>query len=179
MRSFQFSISWIIVFIMLLAVYIAALASGTLLWSQIIYSLTVSLLFLAAIAAHKGSAFWYGCSVVGWGYFLLGVGPWFDQFSNSSTAMHSNSVNKLLLTNYLISEVASKCVPYLAPGDPQYVNRHQVRSFRVAYTTGIAHALLTVLFAMCGGMIAVLADQKRGDQRGTDENGTKSPQQST
>ena len=167
----RLKIYYVILFILGLSIYLAALASGTLLWSKIIYGLTVSLLFLAAIAARRGGPFWYGCAVVGWGYFLLGLGPWFDPFCNSDIPMDSNSINRVLITSCIISDLSHRYVPYISPGDPQYVDREQVHEFRAAYTTGIAHAMLTVLFALFGGLIAVFFDFRRSKDRSVDRAG--------
>jgi hypothetical protein len=139
----------------------AGLVSGTLLWSRIIYSLTVLLLFLAVILAYKGGPFWYAFSAVGWGYFLIGVGPWFNQFCNADAPIAFFSINQYILSSYYINRLCDLMVPYVSPGDPQFANRAQVHSFRVAYTTGIAHSMLTFLFALFGGVIAEMVSSMR------------------
>jgi hypothetical protein len=35
----------------------------------------MALLTATVLARYRG-AFWYGFAVFGWGYFLLGLGPW-------------------------------------------------------------------------------------------------------
>ena len=66
--------------VVVLALGLAVLRSGSFAWFRACYALTLLALLVAIIGARyrpggKG-AFWFGFAVFGWGYFLIGIGPW-------------------------------------------------------------------------------------------------------
>jgi hypothetical protein len=72
----RLTISGMMAVVVLAAVGFAAMRSGSGLWLRVIYSLVAMALLTATVLARYRGAFWYGFAVFGWGYFLLGLGPW-------------------------------------------------------------------------------------------------------
>src|SRR3954468_630295 len=80
MQRHRFSIAAMMVAVIILALGLAALQAGTSFWLKAVYTATLVVLLLAIIGARyrpRGeAAFWFGFAVFGWGYFLMGIGPW-------------------------------------------------------------------------------------------------------
>lgn len=160
MNRAQFSLSALMAIILLVAIQFGALTAGTALWASLAYTATVALLLMAAVLARYRGPFWYGFAVVGWGYFLIGVGPWFCQISNGGRPLALYAVNDALLPSLWTQKIVDAVIP-LAPSGPQYLNRQSLREFRVAYTVGIAHTVLTLLLALCGGFFSRLIARRK------------------
>jgi hypothetical protein len=80
-------------------------------WLSALYTFTMVLLLVAVIAARyrRGNekAFWFGFAVFGWGFFLLGYGPW--RTATSDPTEQRVPLNRNLVT----SKVILFLVPYL------------------------------------------------------------------
>ena len=82
-----------------------SLRSGSRLWYVALYTFTAFLLLTAVLAARfrRGyeRAFWFGFAVFGWGFFLMGLGPWMNPFADSDEPA-GNTLNPNLLTTRVI-----------------------------------------------------------------------------
>jgi hypothetical protein len=139
-----------------LAFGLAALRAGSDAWFRTAYTLTVLILFAAAIAARYRGPFWYGFALVGWGYFVLGYwyGPetHFDHF----VQLPYPTLNPSLLTSYWLNSACEAMVQKTREGASW-----DIRLFQLANTKGIAHSLLTLLLAVAGGIAARLFHDTR------------------
>lgn len=174
MKLPRVSLAGLTVLVLVVAVECAALASGTHSWFRWAYSLTVAALLLAAVAARYRGSFWYGFAVVGWGYFLIGLGPWAAFIPNSPIA--ERKANGALLTSYWLDRVCHRLVVTPLPPDPPEsagsVGPAYLTEQRRLNTVAIGHTALTLLFALGGGMVAN-AFAIRGSQLGDRNRGSK------
>ncbi|MFI5456796.1 MAG: hypothetical protein ACHRXM_15220, partial [Isosphaerales bacterium] len=115
------------------------------------------LLMLAVIVARfrRGDekAFWFGFAVFGWGFFLLGLGPWMNPLGDSEERLSGN-LNPSLLT--------SRLVLFLVPRLRKETEDLEAIQKITVNTVGIAHLLITLTLAICGGLIAALVRRRRG-----------------
>ena len=157
MKKFRTSILGMIAVVAAFALAFAALRSASDLWFGAVYTFTVVLLLLTVIVARfrRGDekAFWFGFAVFGWGFFLLGFGPWMiplEQFEEGEPGR----LNPSLLTSkaifFLVAHLRKK------PDDLQDVEKI------TANTIGIAHLVITLGLAICGGMIGAMVRRRRG-----------------
>ena len=127
------------------------------LWFAAVYTFTVVLLLLTVIVARfrRGDekAFWFGFAVFGWGFFLLGFGPWMIPLAEFEEG-EPGRLNPSLLTSkvifFLVNRLRRK------PDDLNDVEKI------TANTIGIAHLLITLCLAICGGMIGAMVRRRRG-----------------
>ncbi len=157
MRRFRTSILGMVLVIAVFAMAFAALRSASDLWFGAIYTFTMVLLMLAVIVARfrhgDEKAFWFGFAVFGWGFFLLGFGPWMNPLGDSEEGLGGN-LNPSLLTSRLIL--------FLVPHLRKETNDLEAISKITLNTIGIAHLLITLTLAICGGLIAALVRRRRG-----------------
>lgn len=157
-------------FILLASVGLGAFRSGSVLGFKLLYTLTIMALSFAALAAkYFGGDGWLGFALFGWGYFLLGLGP----FEPSHTYLVGPSPNPNLPTHDLVEyliEHASK-IPESRKLPPGSSYDDSMKAFaRTRSTRGSAHLMLTWLSAWAGSYITTAfaaASKKRteGDQR--------------
>jgi hypothetical protein len=163
MSIFRVSTLALMAVTLLFALGFAALRSGSELWFSAVYTLTVALLLVAVVAARyrRGdeAAFWFGFAVFGWGYFLLGLGPWTNTDSSLSESI-GGSFNENLLTSKLILFLVARL--RTATNDLEAIDKI------TANTIGISHLLVTLVLALLGGVIAILVRRRRRKGRATD-----------
>jgi hypothetical protein len=152
MGRLRISLALLMLLVVVAAVGAAGLAAGTYGWYYAIYSLTALTLFVAAVAACRLGPTWRAVAVVGWLYFLLGLGPWHNTIGSSNQA--DRTINDALLTSRWLYLLCDRYVPNLPPGHPEYVYRSQDRFVRRANTIGIGHGLLTLLVAAAAGLLS-------------------------
>lgn len=148
--------------IVVVAVGFAALRSGSLGWYRTIYSLTILALAVAALAARYRGPFWRGFAVVGWGYFLLGMGPWFIRMEMGGPSV---SLNHDLLTSVWIKQLSEHAIAVsdTMPATPEGMAIRAERIRRIGYTTAIAHSLFSLLVATIGGIAAARLEARRSE----------------
>ncbi len=75
MRKFRFTIGWLMILVLVLAIGLAALRNPSVMWVGTIFLATRVILALAVIGVvlrkHAERAWWLGFSVFGWGYLML------------------------------------------------------------------------------------------------------------
>ncbi len=102
----RFSIAALMGIVVVCAVGIAALRYASELWENILFTLTLGLLAFALLGAiyRRGPrrAFWVGFALIGWGYLLLGFGPWCAE-----------QVRPHLITTWLVDRL----YPSIAPSE--------------------------------------------------------------
>lgn len=156
------SLAYLMLFVAITAVGSAGLAAGTLEWFCWIDSLTVLALFLATIGACRGGLTWRAVAIIGWLYFPLGLGPWFNTLGAGSSL---RTFNDDLITSHWLPELSERFVPKVPAGHPDYSQLDYERYFRVMNTAAIGHCLLTLLFAAVGGGLANLWGEERASSR--------------
>jgi len=151
MKRLQASILAIILMVAVCAMAFTALRTASKVWYSALYTFTAFLLLFAVLAARfrRGHerAFWFGFAVFGWGFFLMGLGPWMNPFANSDRPT-GHSLNPNLLT----SKVIFFLVPYLRKD----ANALGAIDEITENTIGIAHLLMSLTIAITGGIIAAL-----------------------
>ena len=151
------SILGMVLVVVAFAMAFAALQSASDLWFGAIYTFTMVLLLLAVIVARfrRGDekAFWFGFAVFGWGFFLLGFGPWMNPLGDSEEGL-GGDLNPGLLTSRLIL--------FLVTHLRKETNDLEAIQKITLNTIGIAHLLITLTLAICGGVIAALVRRRRG-----------------
>ncbi len=157
MKQFRTSILGMIVVVAAFAMAFAALRSASDLWFGAVYTFTVILLLLSVIVARfrRGDekAFWFGFAVFGWGFFLLGFGPWMIPLSDLEEG-EPGRLNPSLLTSKVIFFLVTR----LRKKPDDLVDVEKITS----NTIGIAHLMITMAVAICGGMIGALVRRRRG-----------------
>jgi hypothetical protein len=153
----RLSIAGLMVLVLFLGIWLAAMRSGSGLWLQVSWTLTASVLVTATIAARYRGAFWYGFAIAGWGYFLLGSVAWIglenSQFPGAGT------LNRMLVSADLVVYLCSYVPGFRTEGFSSALEMERCRNIEV-----ICHSMLTLLFAPAGGMIArLIASQNRDD----------------
>jgi hypothetical protein len=82
MRKVRFTIGWLMILVLVLAVGLAALKSGDEPWAGVMFLLTCGVLGLAVIGAlcrrEAERAWWLGFAVFGWGYMVLAF--WLSEY---------------------------------------------------------------------------------------------------
>jgi hypothetical protein len=125
------------------------LRSGSNAWLSALYTLATVALLAAPVAARfsrgAAGAFWFGFTVVGWGFWLLGLGvsPVTDPGADGSTT--SLQTNDYLLTTAAIKSVRNTLKPP--------ANLAEVGHYGTDLAAG--YLLLTVCFAFAGGFVAL------------------------
>jgi MFS family permease len=156
MKRLQVSIAAITLIVVACAMALTALRTASDFWLSAFYTFTTVLLLLAVIAARfrRGNerTFWFGFAVFGWGFFLLGYGPWRTQAADPGER-NNGSLNPNLVTSRVILSLA----PYLIKDSD---NLEDVDKF-TANTVSIAHMLVTLALAIGGGVVAVLMRRRR------------------
>ena len=150
----RLTISGLMTFVVLAAVGFAAMRSGSDLWLRLIYSLVALALLTATVLARYRSAFWYGFAIFGWGYFLLGLGPWVGLASTRTP--ENQPLNQMLLSYDAANSLCSFITNYQPEGQ---LNRSDVMLSR--NMQAICHSILTLPFGFTGGCIAWLLASKR------------------
>jgi hypothetical protein len=173
MRRFRFSISGMMVVIVLLCVAGAALRYPTPFWANIWFSLTLATLVLAVPAAvyRRGEqrAFWVGFATCGWVYFILTLVPWFQTEVGTqlaTTTLLDVLAPRIVQTDYLLQSYWNGFNPQYAPAEltawqawnvPEFLPEKPWRM--VGYATlhcpglflRIGHAVFCVVIAFLGG----------------------------
>jgi hypothetical protein len=156
MKRLQFSILTLVLTVVFCAMAMMALRTASDLWLSAIYTGTTVLLLAAIVAARfrRGNekAFWFGFAVFGWGFFVVGLGPWPNAFGGDDDGM-GISLNRNLLT----SRVILFLVPYLRA---ETVDLQRIDKI-TTNTIGVAHLLITLTLAVFGGVIAMLIRRRR------------------
>jgi hypothetical protein len=159
MKRLRTSIFGMALVVALFAMAFAALRSASDLWFSAVYTFTVVLLLLTVIVARfrRGDekAFWFGFAVFGWGFFLLGFGLWINPLANFEFEEGEPS---RLNPNLLTSKAIFLLVTHLRKHADELEDIEKI----TWNTIGIAHLLITMVLAICGGMIGALVRRRRG-----------------
>ena len=140
---------------------LAAIRSSSLLSTQFVFTVALSLLLVSLVGAIVGKprSFWVGAAVFGWGYGILAFGPWF-----------SENVEPWLLTTRILDELFMR---FIAPvkiyrgrglisipgiGNPaaRWVNHDEYIRF---IRTG--HSLSLIVHCVAGGFIGLILDHRK------------------
>ncbi len=138
------------------ALVLAALRTASDIWFSALYTATFILLLVAIVAAFivRGGerAFWFGLAVFGWGFFLLGLGPWVEHRDGYDMG-RGHVLNRGLLTSRAVLSV----VPRLRKQERDWGEIDRITS----NTMGVGHVLMTVGIALIGGTFATLMRWRR------------------
>ncbi len=125
MQRFRFSVSSLMVMIVLLAAAFAALRTPTPLWANAWFSVALASLVLAVPAAvyRRGQerAFWVGFAAAGWVYFVLALAPWFQTevgFQLLTTTILDVMAPYVVQKEYLLRTYIGAFNPPSAPVQP-------------------------------------------------------------
>jgi hypothetical protein len=168
----RISIRTLMALVILLGLELVALRACSVFWFKASYALTLASLFFAVLSARfRGGAFWFGFALFGWGYFLLGLGP----FELSKTYEVGITPNPNLWTHDLVEFVLENAtrVPEIRrfQTSPSYAQEQE--SFaRVRSARGTAHLILTALSAFAGSIAACAFAAVVGRQSGRDDPAT-------
>jgi hypothetical protein len=136
---------------------LAALRTASDFWLSALYTFAVGLLLIALVAARfrrgNGKAFWFGFAVFGWGFFLLGYGPW-----RTAPADPGEQINIPLNRNLITSRVILALVPYVIKDSDDVEDIDKL----TANAVSIAHVLVTLAIGIGGGLVSVLMRRRRG-----------------
>ena len=156
----RFGITALMGLVLFVAVGLVALRSGSNDWFTLVYTLTFIALIYAAIAARYRGPFWHGFAVAGWGYFVVGFGPW---IGSPPGAESLRAVNRNLVTSVILEVVSGTLsVPDpTPPGSPSQAM--MIGDNRRANRDGIGHSALTIVVAFVGGGVSrAVASRARG-----------------
>lgn len=156
----------------LVGVGLGALRSGTFAWFRGVYAITMVLLLIAVVASRyrpgREGAFWFGSSVFGWGFALLGIAPW-QTWANpmrpNFRTYEKPTLNPLLWSSGWIEAYATSrpdvTNPPVLPAQSGVIAyeryKAELASFqeRRGAVIGITHLLFTWLVALIGGAFGV------------------------
>jgi hypothetical protein len=169
----RISVRTLMALVILLGLELAALRSCSVFWFKTSYSLTLASLFVAILAARfRDGTFWFGFALFGWGYFLLGLGP----FEPSKTYEVGVTPNPNLWTHDLVEFVLENAtrVPEIRRfrTQPSYAQEQEAFA-RVRSARGTAHLILTALSAIAGAIATSAFVTVLGRQ--SDRNATAPP----
>ena len=168
-------LSNLMIIILWLGLALAALRFGSFSSLRLVYCLTVVVLLLAILAAkYRRNPFWFGFAVFGWGYFLIGIGPWTTwipvQQPGQGTIFQPR-VNPLLLNASIFESLASYQTGNLKPpplasnatASDAVIRNKQLQSYlnALAISTGIGHLIWVWIFGGGGGLIAGYLSSRR------------------
>jgi hypothetical protein len=156
MPKSRFTIARVLGLIIILAVFLTGLRSGSNDWFGLIYTVVFLTLIYAAIAAKFRGPFWYGFAVAGWPYFILAFGPW---IAGPPGAEPQHVVNRNIVTSVILEIVTGSMYRIdsisfaggIPPTDSLSIMMSNLRS---ANRNGICHSGLTLLLACAGGLLA-------------------------
>jgi uncharacterized membrane protein YccC len=144
----RFTLVGLIGAVTLCAILFAALRSGSNDWFKSVYTLTFITLLYAAIAARYRDAFWYGFSIVGWAYFLIGFGNWIG------SGLGHETTNRHVVSAVILEAISGT----MGLGDQPPIGAaalsNQIMELRRQNREGICHSALTIIFAIVGGIVA-------------------------
>jgi hypothetical protein len=168
--SFRFSIATLMTFVLVLALGLAALRSGSEAWSTAVFTLTLVLHFTAILGAiyrrGRDRAGCLGFALFGWAYWNLSFGPWFRA-----------EIGPQLVTTPLLEYLHPKIAPVPPPGailDPDgkgwFVRGTSGRWTLWGWDTRDAfrrtgHSLGAVLFGLMGALVALAFERAEGLRR--------------
>ena len=143
MASFRYSITALMGFVLIVALELAALRSGTSGWVEIARLLTVVILVVATYRARfsKGEAasWWFGFSLLGWAYYLLGIeeGQW-ARFNYPADPF--------------VESLPFRTLGLFVPDIDPLGWDHSPRGFRVYHQVRIVQSILVLVVAAVGGL---------------------------
>lgn len=122
MGRHRFPIAVLMAVVVFLALGLTVLRSGSLAWFRALYAVTLLALLFVILAARyrpvREGAFWFGFAVFGWGYFLIGIGPWTEWTATAITGQGEYlrmRANPLLPTEGLMEWLADYHASNLRP----------------------------------------------------------------
>jgi hypothetical protein len=174
MSRARFSLRVLLIAMACIAVVMAGLVSGSHLWADVIFSITLAVTLVATLAALFSSTpatrvYWGGFCVIAWSYLFLTFGPW-----------SVGQVRPHLITDDLLRPVYRRLAPL-------YAARHAEPGFKLrqrnenSYQTGpnsiyqvwggdwqatqrIGHSAWAMLLGLIGGYLAVNFSKHRTAQ---------------
>lgn len=162
MRPLRAPIASLMVFMIFLAMCLAALHSGSLARLQAVYVFTLLILFFDAIAARYRGPFWYSSAIVGWGYFLLGTGPLFGHIAEGSKSIAWWQPNINLPSSNWLYDLCNWAIRNSLAFD---IAQRNIDNFeltnRVAHSFGVCHSIATTGLAVGGGIVAMALATRR------------------
>jgi hypothetical protein len=188
MGRHRFPIAALMAGVVFLALGLAVLRSGSFACFRASYAVTLLALLLAIVAARYlpsgEGAFWFGFAVFGWGYFLIGIGPWTEWNRTGITgqgAYLQPRANPLFPTESLMEWVADYHAGHLRPPltgknvtvSPEVFQAHtkaladytEVRESVI----GIGHLMVVWIFGAVGGWITwFIARYRFSSNRGSE-----------
>lgn len=185
MPRFRFSVSSLMVLIVLLAAAFAALRTPSPLWANVWFSIALASLVLAIPAAvyrrAADRAFWVGFAACGWVYFVLALAPWFQTemgFQLLTTTILDVMAPYIVQKEYLLRTYIGAFNPPFAPVHPTPWQSWNLPEFppenpwrMVGYVPlfcpglylRIGHAVFCVVVAFLGGVVIRAVALRRPD----------------
>lgn len=147
------SLACLMAFIAVLGMGLALMRAASEFAFEAAFTGTFFLLLAATIAARHRGPFWYGFAVVGWGYFLIGAGPWFGAAPVGSQG--ELRLNLSTITGFLLDQTVRSCYP-----DPRSPEGRHLRK-ELTYALSIGHMILAFTFAVIGGLCVRFFENRR------------------
>jgi hypothetical protein len=197
-RTIRFSIAGLMGVVLIVAIGLAALRSGSEIWAGVIFLTTCGVLALSIVGIFcrrdAERAWWLGFALFGWGYMALAFWPW------GTSGVHRLPTSAFLewLDVKLNPSTRGASIGPAAGGMGSTINSSGVQggmySVLVATTAGgfggaggggagqpfeqVGHCLWALLFAIVGGTLASIlfsTPQRRSEER-QNESGSTDPQ---
>lgn len=157
--------------VLVLALGMASIREATEIWAQTIFTLTLAILFVAALAAWTGrrrDGAWRGAALFGWGYVLLAIGPGEAWFGDK---LLTNAVIDIAVHRIHGDGSPMPAPPGGTPGNPANKAALQtqyavgVQNIKMAYAREIGHASLALMSAIVGAMVGHALVSRRQPRR--------------
>jgi hypothetical protein len=138
----------------------AAIRSGADYWASAFSLGTLVLLLVSVLSARYGrrtaKPFWFGFALFGWASYLLALGHPLVPVNSIVGGTDSRA-------NTLITQVILALVPHLRVKADNFgrMDHQTINAFK------IAHLLITLVFAVAGGIVAILIRDRRNRSDGT------------
>jgi hypothetical protein len=149
MKALRISIAGSMILVLLLTFGFAAFRAGTENWFRSLYTITVAILLVSTLASKycrgASASYWFGFSVVGWTYLILGLGL----RPEIATNIYGDVNEQAAVNNYLITTIFLKylCIKYSNFSNVDNIGKY-------GYDLAIAHLAITWALAAGGGLFA-------------------------
>jgi hypothetical protein len=163
MRQVRVSIAGLMALVAVAAVGFAAVRTGSTFGFRVAYSLVVTLLIVATIAARyrrgREGAFWFGAAVTGWALFLVG-----HSYSPNVSFLPNPNLLTTMLGRKLTDLVIPRRAVIASSGDLISLIGFDVHSERDRATLGTVLMMMVVALALVGGLVSVAIAGQQGRQ---------------
>jgi len=171
----RFSLRWLFGFVALVGLAIVALKNANEAWWSLGVTIVLLVLSVATVGAvtslHERRAFWIGCAIFGWAYWIVSTGS----FGLERGTLVTGALLRLV---YVPLSQEVELPSDMSPGEPTYSRIggfrndgtpiHFVQEPSFGAMLLVAHPIVNVGFAFIGGWVATLFHRRaRADKNGS------------